>query len=181
MNQEKIELIEQSIKSIVDYPKPGIIFRDVTSLIENVEAYQACVTLLAEKYQNAGFTKIIGAEARGFLFGAPLALALGLPFIPVRKPGKLPREVISETYSLEYGEDQLEIHVDAIVPGDKVLLIDDLLATGGTIGAAANLVTRLGGEAKHAAFIVNLPEIGGEQRLIDKGIEVYSICGFEGH
>lgn len=178
---EKINLIKESIKSIPDYPKAGIIFRDVTSLLENSKAYQLTIELLVERYQHLGFTKIVGTESRGFLFGAPLALALNLPFIPVRKPGKLPREVISESYSLEYGEDKLEIHVDAIQDGDKVLMVDDLLATGGTIEATAKLIERLGGEAKHAAFVINLPEIGGEKRLIDNGIEVYTLCEFAGH
>lgn len=121
MTQEKIELIQSSIKSIQDYPKPGILFRDVTSLMENPDAYRATMEVLTERYKDKGITKIIGTEARGFLFGAPLALALGVGFVPVRKPGRLPREVIAESYELEYGKDTLEIHLDAIAEGDKVL------------------------------------------------------------
>ncbi|MEC6822017.1 adenine phosphoribosyltransferase [Photobacterium piscicola] len=181
MNQETLNLITNSIKSIQDYPKPGILFRDVTSLMEVPEAYRATIAILAEKYQDQGITKVIGTEARGFLFGAPLALALGVAFVPVRKPGKLPREVIAESYELEYGKDTLEIHKDAIVAGDKVLLVDDLLATGGTIEATTNLVRRLGGDVKDAAFVINLPDIGGEARLQGLGLEVYSICDFPGH
>ena len=181
MNQETLDLITNSIKSIQDYPKPGILFRDVTSLMEVPEAYRATIAILAEKYQDQGITKIIGTEARGFLFGAPLALALGVAFVPVRKPGKLPREVIAESYELEYGKDTLEIHKDAIVAGDKVLLVDDLLATGGTIEATTNLVRRLGGDVKDAAFVINLPDIGGEARLQGLGLNVYSICDFPGH
>ncbi|MEC6880907.1 adenine phosphoribosyltransferase [Photobacterium sp. NCIMB 13483] len=181
MNQETLNLITNSIKSIQDYPKPGILFRDVTSLMEVPEAYRATIAILAEKYQDQGITKIIGTEARGFLFGAPLALALGVAFVPVRKPGKLPREVIAESYELEYGKDTLEIHKDAIVAGDKVLLVDDLLATGGTIEATTNLVRRLGGDVKDAAFVINLPDIGGEARLQGLGLDVYSICDFPGH
>ncbi len=181
MNQETLNLITNSIKSIQDYPKPGILFRDVTSLMEVPEAYRATIALFAEKYQDQGITKIIGTEARGFLFGAPLALALGVAFVPVRKPGKLPREVIAESYELEYGKDTLEIHKDAIVAGDKVLLVDDLLATGGTIEATTNLVRRLGGDVKDAAFVINLPDIGGEARLQGLGLNVYSICDFPGH
>ncbi len=181
MNQETLNLITNSIKSIQDYPKPGILFRDVTSLMEVPEAYRATIAILAEKYQDQGITKIIGTEARGFLFGAPLALALGVAFVPVRKPGKLPREVIAESYELEYGKDTLEIHKDAIVAGDKVLLVDDLLATGGTIEATTNLVRRLGGDVKDAAFVINLPDIGGEARLQGLGLNVYSICDFPGH
>ncbi|MEC6814021.1 adenine phosphoribosyltransferase [Photobacterium toruni] len=181
MNQETLNLITNSIKSIQDYPKPGILFRDVTSLMEVPEAYRATIALLAEKYQDQGITKVIGTEARGFLFGAPLALALGVAFVPVRKPGKLPREVIAESYELEYGKDTLEIHKDAIVAGDKVLLVDDLLATGGTIEATTNLVRRLGGDVNDAAFVINLPDIGGEARLQGLGLNVYSICDFPGH
>ncbi|HIF9421321.1 TPA: adenine phosphoribosyltransferase [Photobacterium damselae] len=181
MTQEKIELIQSSIKSIQDYPKSGILFRDVTSLMENPDAYRATMEVLTERYKDKGITKIIGTEARGFLFGAPLALALGVGFVPVRKPGKLPREVIAESYELEYGKDTLEIHLDAIAEGDKVLLVDDLLATGGTIEATTNLVRRLGGVVEDAAFVINLPDIGGEERLKGLGLNVYSICDFPGH
>ena len=117
---QQLEYLKNSIKSIQDYPKPGILFRDVTSLLEDPKAYALSIDLLVERYKNAGITKVVGTEARGFLFGAPVALGLGVGFVPVRKPGKLPRETISETYDLEYGTDQLEIHVDAIKPGDKV-------------------------------------------------------------
>ncbi|MDD1782396.1 adenine phosphoribosyltransferase [Enterovibrio sp. ZSDZ35] len=181
MSQDKIAFIKDNIKTVPDYPKPGIMFRDITSLMENPAAYKATIDLLVEKYQGQGFTKVVGTESRGFLFGAPLALELGVGFIPVRKPGKLPREVISESYSLEYGEDTLEIHTDAIVEGDKVLVVDDLLATGGTIEATTKLIRRLGGEVEHAAFIINLPEIGGEARLTAQGINVYCLCEFDGH
>ncbi len=173
--------IKENIKSIPDYPKPGILFRDVTSLMENAQAYQATIQLFIEKYRDMGFTKVVGTEARGFLFGAPLALELGIGFVPVRKPGKLPRAVISESYELEYGTDTLEIHTDAINEGDKVLVVDDLLATGGTIEATVKLIRRLGGEAKYAAFVINLPEIGGDKRLEELGLNVYSLCEFEGH
>ncbi|KLV00261.1 adenine phosphoribosyltransferase [Photobacterium aphoticum] len=181
MTQEKLALIKNSIKSIPDYPKPGILFRDVTSLMENPEAYRATMQVLVEQYKDSGITKVIGTEARGFLFGAPLALELGVGFVPVRKPGKLPREVIGESYELEYGQDTLEIHVDAISEGDKVLLVDDLLATGGTIEATTKLVRRLGGVVEDAAFVINLPEIGGETRLKGLGLNVFSICDFDGH
>lgn len=181
MTIDKISQIKASIKSIQDYPKPGILFRDVTSLMEDAAAYKATIELLVEKYKDQGFTKVVGTEARGFLFGAPLALELGLGFVPVRKPGKLPRETVGQTYELEYGMDTLEIHTDAIVEGDKVLMVDDLLATGGTIEATTKLIRQLGGEVAHAAFVINLPEIGGDKRLEALGIEVYSLCEFEGH
>jgi adenine phosphoribosyltransferase len=181
MTIDKISLIKASIKSIPDYPKPGILFRDVTSLMEDAAAYKATIELLVEKYKDQGFTKVVGTEARGFLFGAPLALELGLGFVPVRKPGKLPRETVAQSYELEYGMDTLEIHTDAIVEGDKVLMVDDLLATGGTIEATTKLIRQLGGEVAHAAFVINLPEIGGDKRLEALGIDVYCLCEFEGH
>lgn len=181
MSTDSLNVIKQSIQTIPDYPKPGILFRDVTSLMEDPVAYQATIDALVTQYRDHGFTKVIGTESRGFLFGAPLALALGLPFVPVRKPGKLPRAVISENYQLEYGEDTLEIHRDAIDEGDKVLVIDDLLATGGTIEATVKLVRRLGGTAEHAGFVISLPDIGGEEKLAALGINVYSLCEFAGH
>lgn len=181
MNSEKLALIKASIKSIQDYPKPGILFRDVTSLMENAEAYKATIDILVEKYKDMGFTKVVGTEARGFLFGAPLALELGVGFVPVRKPGKLPRATIGQSYELEYGTDTLEIHTDAISEGDKVLVVDDLLATGGTIEATTKLIRKLGGVVEHAAFVINLPEIGGDKRIENLDIEVFSICEFEGH
>lgn len=180
-NTETLSLIKASIKSIKDYPKPGILFRDVTSLLEDATAYRATIQLLVEKYKDMGFTKVVGTEARGFLFGAPLAIELGIGFIPVRKPGKLPRETVAQSYELEYGMDTLEIHVDAIEKGDKVLVVDDLLATGGTIEATTKLIRSLGGEVEHAAFVINLPEIGGDKRLAALDVNVYSICEFEGH
>lgn len=178
---QQLQLIKDSIKTIPDYPKPGILFRDVTSLLEDPKAYAESIKLLADRYRDAGVTKVVGTEARGFLFGAPVALVLGVGFVPVRKPGKLPRETISETYDLEYGTDSLEIPVDAIQPGEKILVIDDLLATGGTIEATAKLIRRLGGEVTDAAFIINLPELGGEKRLNSLNINCYSLVSFDGH
>ena len=178
---QQLQLIKDSIKTIPDYPKPGILFRDVTSLLEDPKAYAESIKLLADRYRDAGVTEVVGTEARGFLFGAPVALVLGVGFVPVRKPGKLPRETISETYDLEYGTDSLEIHVDAIQPGEKILVIDDLLATGGTIEATAKLIRRLGGEVTDAAFIINLPELGGEKRLNSLNINCYSLVSFDGH
>lgn len=180
MNKQ-LDLIKSSIKSIPNYPKEGIIFRDITSLTEIPEAFTATVNLIAEAFRHKGITKIIGTESRGFIFGAPVAVVLGLPFILVRKPGKLPREVISQSYQLEYGEDKLEIHADAIQQGDNVLVIDDLLATGGTVEACIKLVNRLGGEVKHAAFVISLPELGGEARLRKLGVEPFTLVDFSGH
>ncbi|WP_130834259.1 adenine phosphoribosyltransferase [[Erwinia] mediterraneensis] len=178
---QQLELIKNSIKSIPDYPKPGILFRDVTSLLEDPQAYAATIALLVDRYRDKGITKVVGTEARGFLFGAPVALGLGVGFVPVRKPGKLPRETFSEAYELEYGTDQLELHKDAIQPGDVVLVVDDLLATGGTIEATVKLIRRAGGSVKDAAFVINLFDLSGETRLKAQGIECYSLVNFAGH
>ncbi|QWK96275.1 adenine phosphoribosyltransferase [Plesiomonas shigelloides] len=181
MTEQTRQLIKDSIKTIADYPKQGILFRDVTSMLEVPEAFAASIRLIVDRYCDQGFTKVVGTESRGFIFGAPVALEMGVGFVPVRKPGKLPREVIAESYALEYGTDTLEMHVDAIVPGDKVLVIDDLLATGGTIEATAKLIRRLGGEVTDAAFIINLPDLGGQKRLEGMGINTFSLVDFEGH
>ena len=177
----QLDLIKSSIKSIPNYPKEGIIFRDITSLLEVPAAFKAAIDLIVEQYRDKGITKVLGTESRGFIFGAPVALALGLPFELVRKPKKLPRETISQSYQLEYGQDTLEMHVDAISEGDNVLIIDDLLATGGTVEATVKLVQRLGGVVKHAAFVINLPELGGEKRLNNLGVDCYTLINFEGH
>lgn len=179
MNQ--LELIKSSIKTVPDYPKSGIMFRDVTSLLEVPEAFHACIEIITEEFRDKGITKVIGTESRGFIFGAPIALALNVPFIPVRKPGKLPRETLSQSYLLEYGEDTLEIHKDSIQRGDNVLVIDDLLATGGTVEATVKLVRALQGEVKYAGFVINLPELKGDKHLLSIGVEPFSLVSFGGH
>lgn len=182
MNQTELAtLLNQVIKSVPDYPKPGILFRDVTSLMQDGAAFAAVIDHLKQHYSGKGINKIVGTESRGFIFGAPLAYAMGVSFVPVRKPGKLPRATLAESYQLEYGEDTLEIHQDAISPNDKVLLVDDLLATGGTIDATTKLVRRLGGQVADAAFVVNLPDLGGQQRLQALGLTVYALADFPGH
>ncbi len=172
--------IKSVIKTVPDYPKPGIMFRDVTSVLEDHKAFSSSIEMLVAKYGPMKFDKVAGTEARGFLFGAPLAIELGIGFVPVRKPNKLPRTTIGESYALEYGTDTLEIHEDAIKPGENVLMIDDLLATGGTMIATANLIRRLGGIAEHAGFVISLPDLGGETRLNENGIQCHAICSFEG-
>ncbi|MBU3823871.1 adenine phosphoribosyltransferase [Oceanisphaera sp. W20_SRM_FM3] len=180
MKQETLKLIADSITSIADYPKAGVIFRDITSLVEDADAFKASIDALVDLYRDAGINKVLGTEARGFIFGAPVAAALGVGFIMARKPNKLPREVIEVAYDLEYGQDKLQIHVDAIAPGEKVLIIDDLLATGGTVEAAVKLVRRCGGEVQEAAFVIALPALGGLQRLNKMGIRVNSLVQFDG-
>lgn len=175
---QQLNLIKNSIRSIPNYPKQGILFRDISALLENPQAYSTSITLLANYYKNYKFTKIVGVESRGFLFSAPLALILKLSFIPARKAGRLPRNTIKETYILEYGCGCLEIHDDAISPGDKVLIVDDLLATGGTIEAVTKLIRRLGGEVQDAAFIIDLESLGGQLLLEKIGIRSHSLIKF---
>jgi len=175
-----LDLIKNSIKTIPDYPKPGIMFRDVTSLMQDAEAFAKTIELFEIKYKDQGITAIVGTEARGFIFGAPLALKMGVPFIPVRKPGKLPRAVISQDYQLEYGTDTMQIHTDALTSADKVLMVDDLLATGGTIEATTSLIRQLGATVNDACFVVNLPALGGEPRLNKLDINCYSLTEFDG-
>lgn len=180
MNQLQNQQLINAIHTIPNYPVEGVMFRDVTSLLEDAEAFSLTINLLVDVYKNKGFTKVVGTEARGFLFGTPLALALGIGFIPVRKPGKLPRETFSQAYQLEYGEDILEIHQDALTPDDKVLIIDDLLATGGTIEATTKLIRRLGAEVKDAGFVISLPDLGGEKRLLKLSITPFSLVQYQG-
>ncbi len=180
-NAQQLQFIKDSIETIPDYPKAGVLFRDITTLLDNPPAYQATIDLLVERYQGKGITKIVGTEARGFLFGAPVALRLGVGFVPVRKAGKLPRETLSETYNLEYGTDTLEMHKDSIIENDKVLVIDDLLATGGTVEATAHLIRRLGGEVFEAAFVIGLLDLGGVERLQRQGVSSFTLLEFPGH
>ncbi|AFH92870.1 TPA: adenine phosphoribosyltransferase [Providencia stuartii] len=179
--EQQLQLIKESIATIPNYPKEGVLFRDITTLLNNPAAYQATIDLLVDHYKDKGVTKIVGTEARGFLFGAPVALRLGVGFVPVRKKGKLPREVLSMTYDLEYGTDTLEIHRDSIQPEDNVLVIDDLLATGGTIEATVRMIKQLGAKIVDAAFIISLPDLGGEERLAAEGIHSFSLVEFPGH
>ena len=168
----QLDLIKSSIKSIPDYPKAGIIFRDITSLLEVPEAFKASIDAIVEEFKDKGITKIVGTESRGFIFGAPVALALGVPFVLVRKPKKLPREVISQSYQLEYGEDTLEIHTDSVNANDNVLVIDDLLATGGTAKAMVQLVEKLEAKVYELAFMIELTDLKGRELL--EGYDVYS-------
>jgi adenine phosphoribosyltransferase len=180
MTETQILQLKNAVHTIADYPKKGILFRDVTGILDDAAAFQLTIDLLKEKFLNQGYTKVVGTEARGFLFGAPLALALGVGFVPVRKPGKLPRATYAEDYQLEYGTDTLEIHQDALTSQDKVLIVDDLLATGGTIEATSKLIKKLGAQAPHAAFIISLPDLGGESKLENLGLSVTSLLQYEG-
>ena len=169
-------LLEKSIRNIPDFPKPGILFRDVTTLIQDKTAFKKAVDLLAKKYKNLKIDKVVGVEARGFIFGAAVAYKIGAGFVPVRKKGKLPYKTVSASYSLEYGTDTLEMHKDAVRPGDRVLIVDDLLATGGTAGAACQLIERQGGTIVECAFVVELEFLGGRDRI--KHVPVFSLVQY---
>ncbi len=174
--------IKSKIRTIPDYPKKGIMFRDITTLIKDPVGFRLMIDNLTQRYisKEVDYDIIAGIEARGFIMGGALSYTLGKGFTPIRKSGKLPAEVVSQEYSLEYGVDTIEIHKDAFPPGTRVLIVDDLLATGGTALAAAALVEKLGGVVAELAFIVNLPDVGGEKKLQDKGYNVFSLTEFEG-
>ena len=172
------ESIKAKIRTIQHWPKKGIMFRDITTLIKDPEGLKETIDLLYERYKDKKIDKVVGIESRGFIFGAPLAYLLGTGFVPVRKPGKLPAECISEEYTLEYGTDKIEIHKDAIEKDDRILIVDDLIATAGTADAARKLVKKLGGELVECAFIVEIVDLKGRDKLI--GEKIYSVVAFEG-
>lgn len=155
--------LKQFIRAIPDFPKPGILFRDITPLLASPEAFRSCVQGLAERYRSQKIDAVVAAEARGFIFAAPLALELNTGFVPIRKPGKLPFDTHSFHYELEYGQDTLEIHVDGVMPGQRVLVVDDLLATGGTMRACCKLLERIGATIAECAFVIELEALNGRQ------------------
>ena len=159
--------LEERIREVPDFPKKGVGFKDITPLLKDAAAFKHVIDLLTERYHDKGVEVVVAMEARGFILGAPLAYNLGVPFVPVRKAGKLPAETVSAQYSLEYGTDSFEMHKDAILPGQKVLIVDDLLATGGTVAATIELVEKLGGEVIGIAFLIELTFLNGRQNLKD--------------
>jgi adenine phosphoribosyltransferase len=174
--------IKSRIRTIPDHPKKGIMFRDITTLIKDPVGFRLVIDNLTQRYiqGDIDFDIIVGIEARGFIIGGALSYTLGKGFVPIRKVGKLPAEVVRHEYQLEYGTDTVEMHKDAIQKGTKVLLVDDLLATGGTALAAAALVEKLGGKVSEMAFIVNLPDVGGHKKLADRNYKVFCLTDFEG-
>ena len=170
--------LKTSVRSIPGWPIEGVIFRDLTTLMLNPEAYRESCDILYERYKNSNIDKIVAIDARGFVFGAVLAYKMGIGFIPVRKKGKLPGETIEESYNLEYGSGTLEIHKDAINRGDRVVIVDDLIATGGTAGATVQLVKKLGADIIECAFLIELPDLKGRGRV--DGCEVFAVMEFEG-
>jgi adenine phosphoribosyltransferase len=172
-----MEDLKKLIREIPDFPKPGILFYDITTLLKDKAGFKQVIDLLACRYQNADIDLVLGIEARGFIFAPALAYALGAGFIPVRKPRKLPSLCVSVSYDLEYGTDSLEIHKDALKPGDRVLIVDDLLATGGTAAATVRLVEQLGAQVAGAAFVVELTFLKGRQKLA--GLDVFSLLAYD--
>jgi adenine phosphoribosyltransferase len=169
--------LAMTIRSVPDFPVEGILFYDITTMLKNPEAFKESVDQLVNYYQETEIDVVVGVESRGFIFGAPLAYKLGVGFVPVRKPGKLPAEKLAESYELEYGTNTLEIHKDAIQQGNKVLVVDDLLATGGTAKATCNLVEKLGGQVVGVAFVIELNFLKGREQL--KGYDVFSLLSYD--
>ncbi len=174
------DYLKNTIRTIPHWPKEGVMFRDITTLIKDDKAFGQVIQKLEERYAGARIDKIAGIESRGFIFGAALAFALKIGFIPIRKKGKLPAETLTEEYALEYGTDQIEIHKDALTPNQRVVLVDDLIATGGTALASCRLIERLGGQIAECAFVIDLPDLGGSLKLIDAGYQVHYFIQFEG-
>ena len=172
--------VKDYIRTIVDFPHEGIMFRDVTTLFADPRGFRMCVDQMLHPYAGQRIDKVVGLEARGFILGGAIAHQLGCGFVPIRKKGKLPGTTISQDYKLEYGEAIVEIHDDALQPGETALLVDDLLATGGTAGAGIRLLERLEASIVGGAFIVDLPELGGRKMLEDLGMDVHVLCAFEG-
>ena len=175
------EELASSIRSIPDYPKPGIIFRDITTLLGNPRAFRRAVDELVHPYAGLKVDKIAGMEARGFILGGAVAHQVSAGFVPIRKKGKLPHTTVRIAYSLEYGIDEMEVHADAIKPGERVILVDDLIATGGTAEGAVKLMRQIGADVVAACFIIDLPDLGGAAKIRAMGVPVRTLMAFEGH
>ena len=172
--------VKSRIRTIPHFPKPGIQFRDITTLLKDPIGFRITINDLVNRYSGQQIDKIAAIESRGFIIGAPLAFALGVGFVPIRKPGKLPADKIGHDYELEYGSDRVELHTDAIAEGERVLLVDDLIATGGTALAAATLIEKAGGKVVECCFVIDLPDVGGRRRLEQAGYAIHALCAFEG-
>lgn len=170
------QLVRSLIRDVPDWPKPGVLFRDITPLMQDAVAFRALIDLFAYRYMRRRLDLVVGIDARGFIFGSALAYALNVGFVPVRKEGKLPHETVGQAYSLEYGQSAVELHADAVKPGQRVLIVDDLVATGGTMIAAIKLLQRLGGNVIEAAAIIDLPALGGSAEIAKTETPFFSVC-----
>lgn len=178
MHYDPVEHVRSAIRSIPDWPKPGVIFRDITPVLQDPRCFRSLVDIFLYRYMRQRLDLVAGIDARGFILGSVIAYELNLGFVPIRKKGKLPFETVGEDYSLEYGQATVEIHTDAVKPGQRVLLVDDLIATGGTLLAASRLLQRLGANVVEAAAIIDLPELGGSVMVKDSGLPVFSLFDF---
>lgn len=178
MHTDPAEYIRNAIRSVPDWPTPGVTFRDITPILQDPRSFRVLVDLFVYRYMRHRLDLVAGIDARGFILGSVLAYELNLGFVPVRKKGKLPYQTLAEEYTLEYGNATVEMHTDAVKPGQRVLLIDDLIATGGTMVAAAKLLQRLGANVVEAAAIIDLPELGGSTTLKETGLPIYTVCSF---
>ena len=176
-----MDWVKSRIRTIPDYPKPGILFRDITTLLGDAQGFRKAVDEMVQPYAGAGIDKVAGIDARGFILGGAVAHQLSVGFVPIRKKGKLPWQTFGQDYALEYGVDTLEIHQDAVVTGQRVLVVDDLIATGGTAEAAVMLLQRIGATVVGCSFVIDLPELGGAKKLEALGCPVRALCAFEGH
>jgi adenine phosphoribosyltransferase len=181
MNPTLEQTLLSAIRTIPDYPKPGILFRDITTLLGNARAFRRAVDELVHPYSGTGVAQIAGIEARGFILGGAIAHQLSAGFVPIRKKGKLPHSTVRVAYSLEYGVDEMEMHTDAVRPGEKVILVDDLIATGGTAEGAVKLLRQMGAEIVAACFVIDLPDLGGRRKLEALGVNVRTLVAFDGH
>jgi len=172
--------IKSRIRTVPHYPRQGVMFRDITTLLKDPVGLRITINELVNRYTGSRIDKIVAVESRGFIVGAALAFQLGVGFVPIRKKGKLPAETIGHDYDLEYGSDRIEMHVDAIAQGERILLVDDLIATGGTAEAAVKLIEKTGGKIIECCFVIDLPELGGRKRLEKHGQKVFALCEFEG-
>ncbi|WP_396588590.1 adenine phosphoribosyltransferase [Bermanella sp. R86510] len=173
--------IKQAVRTIENWPEPGVMFRDIMPLLQNANIFRKLIDSFVHRYQDLNVDAVAAIDARGFILGAPLAYELGVPLVPVRKKGKLPYETVSQSYQLEYGEAEIELHTDAVNAGDNVLIMDDLIATGGTMLAACELIKKLDAHVLEVAAIIDLPDLQGSEKLKQAGFAVYSICQFDGH
>ena len=176
-----VDELKASIRTIPDYPKPGILFRDITTLLGDARAFRRAIDELVQPWAGAKIDKIAGMEARGFILGGAVAHQLSAGFVPIRKKGKLPHATVSIAYSLEYGLDEMEVHEDAVLPGERVILVDDLIATGGTAEGAVKLLQKIGANVVAACFVIDLPDLGGARKIRDLGVPVRTLMEFSGH